>query len=71
MRVTFHTAFGSLDYISAAADQTARARQQVQSGKRLEKPSDDPAAMQRSIEVAARSAPSRPTPAPATPRPRG
>jgi flagellar hook-associated protein 3 FlgL len=50
MRVTFHTAFGSLDHVNTAAGQAARARQQVQSGKRLEKASDDPAAMQRSIE---------------------
>jgi flagellar hook-associated protein 3 FlgL len=50
MRVTFRTAFGGLDYITTPADQAARARQQVQSGKKLEKASDDPAAMQRSIE---------------------
>ena len=50
MRVTFRTAYGGIDYVNTAADQLARARQQVQSGKRLEKASDDPAAMQRAVE---------------------
>ncbi len=50
MRVTFNTAYGGIDYVNTAASQMARARQQVQSGKRLEKASDDPAAMQRAIE---------------------
>lgn len=50
MRVTFRQAYGSIDYVRNAAEQMARARQQVQSGKRVEKPSDDPAAMQRSVE---------------------
>lgn len=50
MRVTFRTAYGGIDYVNTAAEQMARARQQVQSGKRLEKPSDDPAAMQRAVE---------------------
>lgn len=50
MRVTFHTAYGGIEYVNIAAEQAARARQQVQSGKRLEKPSDDPAAMQRAVE---------------------
>lgn len=50
MRVTFRTAYGGTEYISTTADQLAKARQQVQSGKRFEKASEDPAAMQRSIE---------------------
>ena len=50
MRVTFRTAYGGIEYVNAAAEQMARARQQVQSGKRLEKASDDPAAMQRAVE---------------------
>ena len=50
MRVTFQTAYGGIEYVNTAAGQLARARQQVQSGKRLEKASDDPAAMQRAIE---------------------
>ncbi|MEP7118931.1 MAG: flagellin [Acidobacteriota bacterium] len=50
MRVTFRTAYGGIDYVNTAADQLATARQQLASGKRVEKPSDDPAAMQRAIE---------------------
>ena len=50
MRVTFRTAYGGIAYVNTAAEQLARARQQVQSGKRVEKASDDPAAMQRAIE---------------------
>lgn len=50
MRLTFRQAYGGLDYVTIASEQMERARQQVQSGKRLEKPSDDPAAMQRSVE---------------------
>lgn len=50
MRVTFRTAYGGIEYVNTAAEQAARARQQVQSGKRVEKPSDDPAAMQRAVD---------------------
>lgn len=50
MRVTFQAAYGGIEYVQTAAGQVARARQQVMSGKRLEKASDDPAAMQRSVE---------------------
>lgn len=50
MRLTFRQAYGGVEYVQVAAGQMARARQQVQSGKRVEKPSDDPAAMQRSVE---------------------
>ncbi len=50
MRVTFHTAYGGTDYLEASSSQMARARQQLLSGKRVEKASDDPAAMQRSVE---------------------
>lgn len=50
MRVTFRTAYGGTEHINTAAEQLAKARQQVQSGKRFETASDDPAAMQRAIE---------------------
>jgi len=50
MRVTFRAAYGGHEYLEVTGDQMARARQQVLSGKRLEKASDDPAAMQRSVE---------------------
>lgn len=50
MRVTFRQAYGGIDHVNVASAQMARARQQVLSGKRLEKASDDPAAMQRSVE---------------------
>jgi flagellar hook-associated protein 3 FlgL len=50
MRVTFRTAYGGHEYLETTAGQVARARQQVMSGKRVEKASDDPAAMQRSVE---------------------
>ncbi len=49
MRVTFQTAYGGVQYVNIAAEQAARARQQIQTGKRVEKPSDDPAAMQRAV----------------------
>lgn len=50
MRVTFKTAYGGSEYLEISAGQAARARQQVMSGKRVEKASDDPGAMMRSIE---------------------
>lgn len=50
MRVTFRTAYGGSEYLEASSSQMAKARQQVMSGKRVEKASDDPAAMQRSVE---------------------
>lgn len=50
MRVTFKTAYGGAEYLEISGDQAARARQQVMSGKRVEKASDDPGAMMRSIE---------------------
>ena len=50
MRVTFQTAYGGSQYLEASSSQMARARQQVMTGKRVEKASDDPAAMQRSVE---------------------
>ncbi len=50
MRVTFKTAYGGSEYLEITAGQAARARQQVMSGKRVEKASDDPGAMMRSIE---------------------
>ena len=50
MRVTFRTAFGGIEYVQTAAEQVANARRQVETGKRLSAPSDDPAATQRAIE---------------------
>lgn len=50
MRVTFRTAYGGSEYVETAASQAARARQQVMTGKRVEKASDDPASMQRAVE---------------------
>ena len=50
MRVTFRTAYGGNEYLETPSAQMATARQQVMSGKRVEKASDDPAAMQRSVE---------------------
>lgn len=50
MRVTFRTAYGGSEYLEISAGQAAKARQQVMSGKRVEKASDDPGAMMRSIE---------------------
>lgn len=50
MRVTFQTAYGGSEYVAIAAEQSARARQQVMSGKRVEKASDDPGAMMRTVE---------------------
>ncbi len=49
MRSTFHTVYGGVEYVNVAAGQAARARHQIQTGKRVEKPSDDPAAMQRAV----------------------
>ena len=49
MRVTFKTAYGGSEYLEITAGQAARARQQVMSGKRVEKASVDPGAMMRSI----------------------
>lgn len=50
MRVTFRTAYGGSEYLEITSGQAARARQQVMSGKKLEKASDDPAGMQRAVE---------------------
>ncbi len=50
MRVTFRTAYGGSDYLEITSSQAARARQQMMSGKRVEKASDDPASMQRAVE---------------------
>lgn len=50
MRVTFRTAYGGSEYLEVTSGQAARARQQVMSGKKLEKASDDPGGMQRAVE---------------------
>jgi flagellar hook-associated protein 3 FlgL len=50
MRVTFSQIQGSLDAINLAAAQFARAQQQVASGKRTQRPSDDPMATERAIQ---------------------
>jgi flagellar hook-associated protein 3 FlgL len=50
MRVTFRALHQGAEYVNAAAADLARARQQVESGKRLHAPSDDPPATLRAIE---------------------
>lgn len=50
MRVTFRTIHDGVNAVNAAAEQFVRAQQQVETGKKLESPSDDPAAMTRVIE---------------------
>jgi flagellar hook-associated protein 3 FlgL len=50
MRMTFSQIQGSLDAINVAAAQFARAQQQVGTGKRLQRPSDDPLAAGRAIQ---------------------
>jgi len=49
MRVTFRAIDESLDAINTAAQQFARAQEQVATGRRLRSASDDPVAMQRAI----------------------
>ena len=50
MRITFQTIHDGVKAVSTAADQFVRAQEQVETGKRLLAPSDDPAAMQRVID---------------------
>jgi flagellar hook-associated protein 3 FlgL len=50
MRMTFNAMQISLDAVNVAAEQFARAQQQVASGKRVQVPSDDPVAAQRGIQ---------------------
>jgi flagellar hook-associated protein 3 FlgL len=50
MRVTFNQIQGSLDAINLAAAQFARAQQQVASGKKSARPSDDPLSAERGIQ---------------------
>jgi flagellar hook-associated protein 3 FlgL len=50
MRMTFGAIHGSLDAINLAAEQFVTAQQQVASGRRVQKPSDDPTSMQRAIQ---------------------
>lgn len=50
MRITFRAIHDGVNAASETADQFARAQQQVETGKRLHVPSDDPAAMQRVID---------------------
>jgi flagellar hook-associated protein 3 FlgL len=50
MRVTFRSLHQGVDDVHSAAADLARARQQVESGRRLHLPSDDPAAMLRAVE---------------------
>jgi len=50
MRVTFRSLHQGVEYVTSTAADLARARQQVESGKRLHLPSDDPAAMLRAVE---------------------
>lgn len=50
MRITFKTIHDGVNAAAEAGDQFVRAQQQVESGKKLQAPSDDPAAMMRVIE---------------------
>ena len=50
MRITFRSLHDGVNAVSQAADQFIRSQQQVETGKRLLAPSDDPAAMMRVIE---------------------
>jgi flagellar hook-associated protein 3 FlgL len=50
MRVTFNAINGSLDAINIAAEQFAKAQNQVATGKRLQRPSDDPTSAERAIQ---------------------
>jgi flagellar hook-associated protein 3 FlgL len=50
MRMTFSAIQGSLDAVNQAAAQFAGAQREVASGKRVQRPSDDPTDMQRAIQ---------------------
>ncbi len=50
MRVTFNALNSSLDAINVAAQQFADAQNQVATGKRVSKPSDDPTSAERAIQ---------------------
>jgi flagellar hook-associated protein 3 FlgL len=56
MRMTFSQMQGGLDAINAAAEQYAHAQQQVGTGKRIQRPSDDPLAAGRAIQHSAQLA---------------
>jgi flagellar hook-associated protein 3 FlgL len=53
MRITFNRLNANLSAINTAAGQMARAKQQVETGRRISVPSDDPAGTRRSIEARA------------------
>jgi flagellar hook-associated protein 3 FlgL len=50
MRVTFNAIQGSLDAINVAASQLQTAQDQVATGKRIQRPSDDPTSAERAIQ---------------------
>ncbi len=50
MRITFDRINANLSAINTSLEQFARAKQQVETGRRLSVPSDDPAAMRRTVE---------------------
>jgi flagellar hook-associated protein 3 FlgL len=50
MRITFRTVHDGVNHVADAADQFVRTQQQVETGKRLLSPSDDPAGMMRVID---------------------
>jgi flagellar hook-associated protein 3 FlgL len=50
MRVTFNAIQGSLDAINIAAQQFAKAQNQVATGKRISRPSDDPTSAERAVQ---------------------
>ena len=50
MRVTFQTVNDGIAAVNTAAEQFAKAQRQVETGRRMENPSDDPAAAMRVIQ---------------------
>jgi flagellar hook-associated protein 3 FlgL len=50
MRVTFRTVHDGVSAINDASERFARAQEQVETGKRIQAPSDDPIAMRKVIE---------------------
>jgi flagellar hook-associated protein 3 FlgL len=50
MRMTFGAMQGSIDAVNLAAEQFFQAQQQVATGRRVQRPSDDPTSMQRAIQ---------------------
>ena len=49
MRVTFNATYGGMESVNEAAERFVRAHEQVETGKRLNVPSDDPSATLRAV----------------------